>query len=147
MDKDHTSYHRIKTHRVKTRGQAAVRVLTDKANPGVVRGGVEAGKFRSYFPLSRTGLRISLTAVELVHELAEYLCRRYPKDFEATRYPERSIDRDGVFCDWGWEDLPAIRTVRITSLDASYDLPLSINDGDRAPERAMEIAGLMYVHL
>ncbi|PPQ77299.1 LOW QUALITY PROTEIN: hypothetical protein CVT25_010881 [Psilocybe cyanescens] len=124
LDKDHGSYHRIKTHRVKTRGQAAVRVLSDQANPGIVKGGAEA-------------------AVELVHELAEYLCRRYPSYFEAVRYPERLIDPDRAFCDWGWKDLPAIRTVRITSLNVSYDLPLSTDDGDRAPERAMEIAGLM----
>ncbi|KAH9482879.1 hypothetical protein JR316_0004979 [Psilocybe cubensis] len=124
LDKDHAVYHRIKVHRVQTRGQAAVRVLTDDANPGVVKGGEEA-------------------AIELVHELAEYLSRRYPKDFEVIRYSERLIDRDGAYCDWGWEDLPAIRTIKITSLDASYELPLSTNDGDRAPEKAMEIAGLL----
>lgn len=38
-----------------------------------------------------------------------------------------------------------MKTVSITSLGVSYELPLSVEDGDRAPERALEIAGLLYV--
>jgi len=33
--------------------------------------------------------------------------------------------------------------VTLVSLGVSYDLPLSVQDGDRAAERAMEIAGLL----
>lgn len=93
-------------------------------------------------------LTIRIVAVELVHELAEYLSRRYPCDFEVVRHSERVCDDDDgsrSFCDWGWEGLPAIRTVRMTSLDVSYQIPISVDDGERAAERAMEIAGLMYV--
>jgi len=82
------------------------------------------------------------TAVELVHELAEYLVRRYPKDFSVVRHSHRF--RTGtVFCDWGWEGAPPIKTVTMLSLGLSYDLPLSVQDGNRAGERAMEIAGLL----
>ena len=44
LDKDHGLYHKIKSHRLKTRGERVVRVLTDNANPGVVKGGADAGK-------------------------------------------------------------------------------------------------------
>jgi hypothetical protein len=82
------------------------------------------------------------TAVELVHELAEYLVRRHPKDFSVVRHSHRF--RTGtVFCDWGWEGAPPIKTVTMLSLGLCYDLPLSVQDGSRAGERAMEIAGLL----
>ncbi|KAF4619332.1 hypothetical protein D9613_005471 [Agrocybe pediades] len=127
LDRDHGTYNVIKTRRVLTRGRAAVRVLDDQANPGVVKGGGEA-------------------AIELVHELAEYLSRRYPSDFEAVRHSARVMDAQNLtvsYCDWGWDDLPPIKTIRMNSLNVSYDLPLSIDDGNQAPERAMEIAGLL----
>lgn len=86
-------------------------------------------------------------AVELVHELAEYLSRRYPRDFNVVRHSQRvptGMSTPGtLFCDWGWEGAPAIKTVTILSLGTSYDLPLSVQDGSRAAERAMEIAGLL----
>ncbi|KIM46006.1 hypothetical protein M413DRAFT_65507, partial [Hebeloma cylindrosporum] len=126
LDKDHGLYHKIKSHRLKTRGDRVVRVLTDNANPGVVKGGSEA-------------------AVELVHELAEYLSRRYPNEFQIVRHDRISgaSESTGAFSGWGWEDQPPVKTVSITSLGVSFELPLSVADGDRAPERAMEIAGLL----
>ncbi|KAF8974377.1 hypothetical protein BDZ97DRAFT_1773256, partial [Flammula alnicola] len=50
---------------------------------------------------------------------------------------------DAPFSDWGWEDLLPVKTITMTSLGVSFDLPLSVKDGDRAPERAMEISGLL----
>jgi len=44
LDKDHGLYHKIKSHRLKTRGDRVVRVLTDNANPEVVKGGSDAGE-------------------------------------------------------------------------------------------------------
>lgn len=88
-----------------------------------------------------------LTAVELVHELAEYLSRRYPNDFQIVRHDHISgaSESAGAFSGWGWEDQPPVKTISITSLGVSFELPLSVADGDRAPERALEIAGLLYV--
>lgn len=43
LDRGHAKYHRIKKHRVETRGDKTVRVLEDGMNPGVPGGG-EAGK-------------------------------------------------------------------------------------------------------
>ena len=89
-----------------------------------------------------------LIAVELVHELAEYLSRRYPNEFQVVRHDHNingASEFAGAFSGWGWEDQPPVKTVSITSLGVSYELPLSVADGDRAPERALEIAGLLYV--
>ena len=77
-----------------------------------------------------------------MHELAEYLSRRYPIDFSVVRHSQR-FPAGTAFCDWGWEGAPPIKTVTILSLGESYDLPLSVHDGSRAGERAMEIAGLL----
>ena len=44
LDKDHGLYYEIKSHRLKTRGDRVVRVLTDNANPGIVKGGSDAGE-------------------------------------------------------------------------------------------------------
>jgi len=123
LDSEHEYYHRLKVHRIETRGERVVRVFGDDANPGIVKGGAEA-------------------AVELVHELAEYLSRRYPKDFSVVRHSQR-LSAGAVYCDWGWEEAPPIKTVTMLSLGISYDLPLSVQDGSRAAERAMEIAGLL----
>lgn len=92
-----------------------------------------------------------LTAVELVHELAEYLSRRYPDDFYVVRHPHRYSEdphrlvasRQAPFVDWGWDGKPPIRQISITALNETYNIPLSIVDGDRAPERALEIAGYL----
>ncbi|PPQ70136.1 hypothetical protein CVT24_003883 [Panaeolus cyanescens] len=131
LDRGHAKYNRIKKHRVQTRGNKAVRVLGDGMNPGV-RGGGEA-------------------AVELVHELAEYLSRRYPEDFYVVRHSHRSSDasqepfesQQTPYTDWGWDGQPPIRQISITALGEVYDLPLSVADGHRAPERALEIAGYL----
>lgn len=77
-----------------------------------------------------------------MHELAEYLSRRHPKDFSVIRHSQR-FHAGTSFCDWGWEGAPPIKTVTMHSLGLSYDLPLSVQDGSRAGERAMEIAGLL----
>lgn len=46
---------------------------------------------------------------------------------------------------WGWDGLPNIKNVTVASLGISYDLPRSAGDGEGAAERAMEVAGLLYV--
>jgi hypothetical protein len=50
-----------------------------------------------------------IPAIELVHELAEYLTKRYPTNFIATR------DSSG-----------AIKTIRIVPVDAILELPLPL---------------------
>lgn len=143
LDMDHGRYHEIKSHRLKIHGQAAVRVLEDQE---LVKGGTEAGGLTLLTnECHSTCVDYVLIAIELVHELAEYLSRRYPLDFSVVRHSKRNISTDETFCDWGWEGLPPLKTVTITSSKTSYDLPLSVNDGDQAPERAMQIAGLLYV--
>lgn len=80
----------------------------------------------------------------MVHELCEYLARRYPHDFAIERHAARVLPAAGApFCDWGWDGQPAVRRVTLTRLGAVYDVPLSVADGPRAAERALEIAGLL----
>ncbi|KAF5333428.1 hypothetical protein D9611_002344 [Ephemerocybe angulata] len=140
LDRNFERYHRIRKRRIETRGDKAVRVLTDAHNPDVVKGG-------------------GLAAVELVHELAEYLSRRYPTTFRVTsRYVldgRRSTGEDAgsaflspqedrnEFCDWGWGGAPPIRTIEVGPTGEVHELPLHVKDGERAPERALEIAALL----
>ncbi|KAF9008860.1 hypothetical protein BDQ17DRAFT_1275100 [Cyathus striatus] len=118
LDSQYETYQRIRKHRIQTRGPSAIRVLGDDVNPGVVHGGGEA-------------------AIELVHELAEYLSRRYPQSFKIERHIAKTDEP------LGWNDLPSIKEVTVIPLSTTHRLPLNINDGERAPERAMEIAALL----
>ena len=113
----------------------------------------------SYLPL--------VTAVELVHEVAEYLTRKYPKTFRvASRHTAAALLRTpstGEGCrsrflstaqepldldeysEWGWDGEPPIRTIRVEATGETFELPLNVKDGERAPERALEIAALLWV--
>ncbi|KAF6762893.1 hypothetical protein DFP72DRAFT_1145461 [Ephemerocybe angulata] len=140
LDRNFERYHRIRKRRIETRGDKVVRVLTDAHNPDVVKGG-------------------GLAAVELVHELAEYLSRRYPTTFRVTSRHvlggRRSTGEDAggaslspqedrnEFCDWGWGGAPPIRTIQVGPTGEVHELPLHVKDGERAPERALEIAALL----
>ncbi|KAF7370939.1 hypothetical protein MSAN_00727900 [Mycena sanguinolenta] len=74
LDDQYNSYHRIRKDRVERKGEKVVQVLSpltrvrDDGEPVHIGGGAAA-------------------AIELVHELAEYLSRRYPMTFEITRHP------------------------------------------------------------
>jgi len=83
--------------------------------------------------------KICPEAIELVHELAEYLSRRFPTTFEIVRHCSVISETTG------WYGLPPIKSVRIQPLGESYDLPLHPDDGENAAVRALEIASLMYV--
>ncbi|EPQ59518.1 hypothetical protein GLOTRDRAFT_136372 [Gloeophyllum trabeum ATCC 11539] len=106
LDNEFPQYHKIKTHRAKTRGDRVVRTLPDR--PGIVRSG-------------------DLAAKELVHELAEYLSRRYPTTYKV----ERGSKKDEGF---GWYGLPQIRTITIVPVGATYDLD---------SEDPMKVSGLL----
>lgn len=70
----------------------------------------------------------------MVHELAEYLSRRYPKTFQVERHTSGK--------DYGWEGAPAIKRITVIPLDVSYELPLSAPDVETA-EKALELAALL----
>ncbi|KAF9468807.1 hypothetical protein BDZ94DRAFT_542554 [Collybia nuda] len=119
LDNQFEIYHRIRAHRIRTRGMGAICVLPD--NPGVVESGATA-------------------AVEVVHELAEYLSRRYPTTFKVSRHLDDSPD--AISSKYGWEGARPIRTITIIPLSATYDIPLN-TDESRAAERALEVAALI----
>lgn len=76
-------------------------------------------------------------AIELVHEIAEYLSRRYPTTFKISRHS------NAIISNYGWEGAQPIQTITIVPLNVSYDLPLSV-DEPGAAVRALEVAALMY---
>lgn len=130
LDNQFERYHAIRKHRIRTRGDKLIRVLRDDHNP-LVRGG-------------------ALAAIELVHELAAYLVARYPADFSVIRHHKDVVAKlsagsgGRLYCNWGWEGAAPIKTIAIVALQGeSYELPLHVDDGDRAPERALEIASLL----
>lgn len=80
---------------------------------------------------------IPRAAIELVHEISEYLHRRYPSTFSVSRKSPNS----------------SIRSIRIVPLGKCYDLPdplivkgntlQTVSQEDA--ERAMEISALLYI--
>ncbi|KZT40124.1 hypothetical protein SISSUDRAFT_1044744 [Sistotremastrum suecicum HHB10207 ss-3] len=93
LDNQFRSYHRIRSHRVATKGTDAVRTLP-------ARDGVPSG---------------ALAAKELVHELSEYLSRRYPHVYRVERKPAQKDD-------FGWYNEGEIKTIEIIPIGVTYDL-------------------------
>ncbi|KXN86328.1 hypothetical protein AN958_10190 [Leucoagaricus sp. SymC.cos] len=118
LDNQYQQYQRIRAHRIETQGPGVIQVLDDNANPAV-KGG-------------------HLAAIELVHELAEYLSRRYPTTFHVSRHTKPDVDYK-----WGWDGLPPIKTITVVPLNETHELPLSPFNGDWASERAMTISALL----
>ncbi|KAG5654646.1 hypothetical protein H0H81_009894 [Sphagnurus paluster] len=117
LDNEYEKYRRIREHRIRTRGEGVIRVLPD--NPGLVKSGADA-------------------VIEMLHELAEYLPRRFPTTFEIERHsPDRAFSHPG------WDGMPPVKSIRILPLGCSYDLPLDVSDGENAAVRALEIAALL----
>ncbi|KAF9028342.1 hypothetical protein BDZ89DRAFT_1066153 [Hymenopellis radicata] len=72
IDSQFLRYYRIRERRIKTRGQDVVRMLPD--NPPLVKSAYQG-------------------AIELVHELSEFLHKRYPSVYWVTRDSEFNIER------------------------------------------------------
>lgn len=87
IDNTYARYQRIREHRMNTKDGDVLRLLP--ASPGV-KSGYDA-------------------AIELVHELAEYLHKRYPTAFHVTRMTESSQS--------------PIKTIYVVPVDINYDLP------------------------
>ncbi|KAJ6466411.1 hypothetical protein C8R45DRAFT_1021631 [Mycena sanguinolenta] len=133
LDDQYDLYHRIRKDRVERKGEKVVQVLPpltrvrDGGEPVHVSGGAAA-------------------AIELVHELAEYLSRRYPMTFEITRHLSMA-DYPA-----GWGGATPIKSVRIVHLDEEFELPLPLPlnhaktekiDIEQEGTKAMRIAGLL----
>ncbi|EAU84944.1 hypothetical protein CC1G_00463 [Coprinopsis cinerea okayama7 len=137
LDSDYQRYHDVRKHRIETRRENAIAVLTDEHN-SIVRGG-------------------ALAAIELVHELAAFIAARYPCNFVISRHERQALDDlkpDSItlpqrasstsrYCDWGWDGACPIKSITCVSSGITYELPLHVEDGDGAPERALEIAALL----
>ncbi|KAJ3990373.1 hypothetical protein F5890DRAFT_1481462 [Lentinula detonsa] len=113
-DNQMQSYYYIKKHRIATRGTNVVHILPDKA--GVVKSASQA-------------------AVELVHDLAEYLSRRYPDAFSVSRSTAGSISSVTI--------VPVNDTLNLPpALATKHSLelrPVSIEEA----EHAMKISALL----
>ncbi|KAF8665699.1 hypothetical protein AX16_000151 [Volvariella volvacea WC 439] len=116
LDSQFAEYHRIKAHRIQTRGQGVIRVLRE--SPGLVSSGIYA-------------------AIELVHELAEYLSRRYPTTFQVTRHASTAPGTPF----FGWRGAMPVEKISIVPLAVSYELPLEFSM--EAAIKALEISSLL----
>ncbi|KAF9514578.1 hypothetical protein BS47DRAFT_1342889 [Hydnum rufescens UP504] len=105
LDNRFPAYHAIKVHRMATQGDKMVRTLPTSI-------GIPSG---------------TLAAKELVHEMAEYLSRRFPQVYSVVRKPHVSDD-------FGWYGEGEIHTITITPLGVTYDLSV---------EDPMSVAGLL----
>lgn len=119
IDNTYARYQRIREHRINTKGSDVLRLLPATS-------GVKSGHG---------------AAIELVHELAEYLHARYPTSFHVTRTSKSSRS--------------PIKAVYVVPTDTSYDLPpplllggkeggsLLRSVGADEAKKAMEIAALL----
>ncbi|KAL0579644.1 hypothetical protein V5O48_002340 [Marasmius crinis-equi] len=87
LDNNFPSYFAIRDHRIHSRGENVLKILPDR--PGVVKSARYA-------------------AVELAHELSNYLSQRYPSNFSVTRDPSGSI---------------TTVKIRVHPVDAELELP------------------------
>lgn len=130
IDNQYEAYHRIRAHRIRTRGKGAICVLPE--TPGKVESGREAGKRGILRKRIDQELMNGILAIELVHEVAEYLSRRHPKTFHVERHSDEGQG-------YGWEGAAAIKKVTIVPLGETYELPLTAPDISTA-EKALEVA-------
>jgi len=104
LDNKFASYHRIRVHRIETRGTDVLRILQDR--PGIVRGAQDA-------------------VLELVQELAEYLAVRYPSTFRIERYTKCETNK--IMKEGCGGELP-VRLITIIPLGVTYALNEDAND-------------------
>ncbi|KAL0949821.1 hypothetical protein HGRIS_009857 [Hohenbuehelia grisea] len=134
IDNTYPRYHRIRAFRLRTRGPKAL--AFHPAQPGIVGTAYEA-------------------AIELVHELSEYLTRRYPTIYQIIRHDaEGHTEYDKRRHAPGWGGAAPVKQVSVLPLGVTYDMPLfpitnldpSTNEThddealQSAATRAMEIA-------
>ncbi|KAJ7230546.1 hypothetical protein GGX14DRAFT_529995 [Mycena pura] len=134
LDGQYEVYHRIRKDRLERKPDLvmvlppSVRVHDGDDEPARIGGGA-AG------------------AIELVHELAEYLSRRYPTSFQVTRHiPSTSLVNYPV----GWGGAPPVKSVHVVPLQDEFELPLPLplNAGEtedmvQQGVEAMRIAALL----
>ncbi|KAJ7777319.1 hypothetical protein B0H16DRAFT_1505066 [Mycena metata] len=136
LDDQYDAYHRIRKDRIERKGEDLVRVLPpsirvhDEEDEPVRIGGGAAG------------------AIELVHELAEYLSRRYPTTFQVIRHDSLSLADYPA----GWNGAAPVKSVRIVPSGEVFELPLPLPLNYTATEKlnieeqgeiAMRIAALL----
>lgn len=63
----------------------------------------------------------SFLAIELVHELAEYLSRRYPSNFQIARHTSVLDDYPT-----GWGGAPPVKSIHVVSQQEEFELPLPL---------------------
>lgn len=78
-------------------------------------------------------------AKELVYELAEYLCRRYPTSFRVTRISSSSTPSIGGI-PLSWDGKLPISVIEVTETGVQFDLSrLDTFQGVEMGEQAMKI--------
>ncbi|KAF7309473.1 hypothetical protein MIND_00318100 [Mycena indigotica] len=135
LDDQFESYYRIRKHRLESKPRELLTVL-----PASVRSHDGEGE-QVHIAGGSAG------AIELVHELAEYLSRRYPTTFQVERH-----DKSFHNYPCGWDGLPPIKAVKVSAVDEKFELPMPLPlayigqetpDIIRQGEEAMRIASLL----
>jgi hypothetical protein len=94
-------------------------------------------------------LTLSNLAIELVHELSEYLSRRYPETFQITRHASSASWADYPV---GWGGAAPVKSVRIVHLQEEFELPFPLplnytanekSDIEKQGAEAMRISALL----
>ncbi|KAJ7178606.1 hypothetical protein C8R43DRAFT_973942 [Mycena crocata] len=138
LDDQFERYYRIRKDRIERKGRELVRVLP----PSVREHDGEDGPVRI-----RGG---AAAAIELAHELAEYLSRRYPTAFQITRHTKSaSLAKYPA----GWGGATPVKSVRVVPMQEQFDLPMPLPltydpsdekmDLVQQGEDAMRIAGFL----
>ncbi|CAL1717362.1 unnamed protein product [Somion occarium] len=97
LDCQFQHYYKLREARIAARGDRVIRTLPARLGVGSAQ----------------------LAAVELLHELAEYLFRRYPSMYTVSRYPREKST-------YGWYGLGDIKDITIVPLNKTFTLA----DGD-----------------
>ncbi|KAJ6581107.1 hypothetical protein B0H19DRAFT_1113623 [Mycena capillaripes] len=110
LDDQYDAYHRIRKDRIERKGTDLLQVLPPSTR---IRDGEDAVNIGGG----------AAAAIELVHELSEYLSRRYPKTFQISRHAPSASLADYPT---GWDGTAPVKSVRILHLREEFELPLPL---------------------
>ncbi|KAF5393929.1 hypothetical protein D9757_000378 [Collybiopsis confluens] len=109
LDNQMQSHYHIKKHRIATRGTNVIQILPDR--PGIVKSARQS-------------------AIELVHELSEYLGKRYPDAFTVTRASSGNILNIKIVPLRAVDGEEAEEAMKISALLVQDDLALMVEGTD-----------------
>ncbi|KAJ7065313.1 hypothetical protein C8F01DRAFT_982145 [Mycena amicta] len=111
LDDQFETYYQIRKHRLESKAGELLKVLPPSVRVHEGEGDavhIDGG---------------SAGAIELVHELAEYLSRRYPTAFQVKRHSSSPTVKHYPP---GWDGLPPIKSIHISAIEEELELPVPL---------------------